>query len=88
MAAKAARVPVAQSAVPLWATSPGGGQSVLIRNGGTAPVDVGGPDVTAGAGFELQAGAALPVDLPPGEILYAVAASGTQSVHVLRTGVG
>lgn len=63
------------------------GQSLAIRNKGTASVYLGGAGVTTGNGFELAAGESLSVDLAEGERLYAIAASGTVPVHVLRTGV-
>jgi hypothetical protein len=83
----AARVTVTTSATALDAPDPGSGSyDVLVRNRGTASVDLGGSDVTTGAGFELAAGDVL--TFQGNEILYAVAASGTVRVDVLRAGVG
>jgi hypothetical protein len=59
---------------------PSGGSTVYL---GGATVD----DTGANAGFAVASGEALSIDLDPGESLYGVVASGSQTVHVLRSGV-
>jgi hypothetical protein len=61
------------------------GSSVIVRNRGTVSIYLGGADVTAANGFELDAGEWQSVDLAQGETLHGLAASGTQTVHVMRT---
>lgn len=64
------------------------GRSVAVTNAGAAAIDVGGPDVTAGGGYSLAAGATISLDLQPGEALYGIAAATTsQPVHILEAGV-
>jgi hypothetical protein len=67
------------------------GQSGLIRNRGSNAVFVGGSNVAASganAGFQLDAGEAIPMDLFDGEVPYGICASGqTSTVHVLESGV-
>jgi hypothetical protein len=58
----------------------------VVRNRGSASIDIGGSDVATGAGFELAAGDVLAFE--GDEVLYGVAASGTVRIDVLRTGVG
>lgn len=64
-----------------------GAYSLLVRNrDAAASVFIGGPAVTAAAGFELLATESMPLDLESGENVYAIAASGTVVVHVLEVG--
>jgi hypothetical protein len=79
----AARVSCGTSATLLAA---GGqyGMNVLVLNKGTADVFLGGADVTTAAGFELDAGAAVPTPLGAQERLYCIVASGTERVDVLK----
>lgn len=63
------------------------GQTVLVRNRGSASIFVGGPDVTADDGFEVQADELLSVDVDVDERLYGITASGTVLCHVLNGGV-
>lgn len=60
----------------------------LIKNKtGTASVFIGGSGLTTGNGFEWEVGdGALTVDLEAGETLYAIVATGTQTLHVLQVG--
>lgn len=62
--------------------------AALVRNRGAVSVDLGGPDVVTGAGFQLDAGETVPIDVDSGngDLLYAVTASGTCVVHVLAAG--
>jgi hypothetical protein len=78
MAAKGSRVTVGATAVKLAA----GKQKVHVRNrDATSSVDLGGPTVAAGAGYELRPGEELTLDLGPDD-LYAVS-SGAVRVDVL-----
>jgi hypothetical protein len=61
------------------------GASVVVRPAAT--VFLGGPDVTTGVGYSVVAGGEMAVDLGDGDDLYAVVASGTTTVDVLRLGV-
>lgn len=63
------------------------GRSVAVFNPGPTDVYLGGQGVTSAAGYLLGEGATLSADLEPRELLYAIAAAGTQTVHVLQTGV-
>lgn len=62
------------------------GSHVVLRpaNGN---IYVGGSDVSSSNGFLVASGGILGVDLETGESLYAVAASGTVTVHILKSGV-
>lgn len=42
--------------------------------------------MTTAAGYQLDAGEAVSMDLYQGGALYAITASGTQPVHVLQAG--
>jgi hypothetical protein len=53
---------------------------------GGAAVDLGGDDVSAGAGFEMLADEFVSVWVQPGEEIYGITAS-TQVIHVLENGV-
>ena len=89
MAVAARRVSVATTATLLTSVPSDSvsGQSILVKNKGSADVDLGPSGVTAGAGFALSAGESVSVDLSPGESLYGIAASGTVSCHVFEGGV-
>ena len=64
------------------------GSTLLIHNrDAAASIFLGDAGVTAAEGFELQAGVALPLDLGRAESLYAIAASGSVTCHVLEVGV-
>lgn len=77
MAAKGSRVTVGAAAVKLAA----GKQKVHLRNrDATNSVDLGGPGVAAGQGYELKPGEELTLDLGPDD-LYAVR-SGAADVRV------
>lgn len=80
--ASAVRVTVTAGAT-LLAQGDADGSTVLIRNAGSAVVDVGGEDVAAGQGFEVPAGGVISADLAPSEKLFA-ASAGPVSVHVLK----
>ncbi len=59
------------------------GSAIVVRPAGD--VYVGGSGVTTAAGYLVAGGTELALDLDVREDLYAVAASGTVSVSVLRT---
>jgi len=83
-------VSVTTSATLLSSSNAGrDGQTVLIQNpAGGADVKLGGAGVTtASYGFIVVGGSAFAIDLQFGEELYAVVASSTQSVSVIRQGV-
>ena len=83
----ASRVTVDTDPTPLWDAADADYSSCLIL-AVDGNVDVGADDVASGEGFPLVAGAAIPADFPPNEVPYAVAASGTVEVAILRLGVG
>lgn len=89
MAATSSRVTVTSAATRLD-TSTAGGMStsaLLIRNRGASAVDLGGPTVVSGAGFQLDPGESATVDLAAVDAgLYGITASGTSSCHVLQVG--
>ena len=64
------------------------GQTVLVQNPAAgATVYLGGTDVTTSSyGYSLAGGTDVSIDLQNGESLYAVVASSTQTVNVLRQG--
>ena len=65
------------------------GQTVLVQNpSGGANVFLGGAGVTSTSyGYLVVGGSAFAIDLQDGESLFAVVASSTQSVSVIRQGV-
>lgn len=68
----------------------GGVVTVRVPSGGTT-IQIGGSDVTSGttagtAGIPLQAGEFMSIPYGPSEGVYAIVASSTQSVYVLRQG--
>lgn len=93
MAFKFASVSVGTTATSLTSgvtdTRPGGevSRSILIANKGSASVYLGGPTVTSAAGYDLVAGAEVSFDLGSDDEPFAIAASGTVTVHVLHMGV-
>lgn len=64
------------------------GQSVVIQNPSAgATIYLGGSTVTSSSyGYALAGGSDLSIDLAGGEDLYAITASGSQQVNVLRQG--
>lgn len=88
MAVQTARRDVTSVALRLdVTTSPERNASMLVRNRGTAAVYLGASDVTTATGFQLDAGEAVAVDLSTVDNgLYAIAASGTHTCHVLQSG--
>ncbi len=91
MAVDSAQVSVGTTATALNAAETGGvaGARLVVKlpSGATASVFLGGSTVATTDGFELTAGSQVTVELAGGELLYGIVASGTQSTHVLRSGV-
>lgn len=91
MAVEGAQVSVGITATELTGTQTDtlAGQSVVARlpSGAPASVFLGGTGVTTTTGFELTAGSSVAMDLSDGERLFGIIATGTQTVHMLRTGV-
>lgn len=88
MAYTAQQISVSTSATPIVA--PGDSNHVvayhaaLVRNAGTGSVFLGGADVTASSGFELSPGASVQIATTSVDELYAIAASGSVRVDVLK----
>jgi hypothetical protein len=90
VALSTARVTVSTSAVALNAaeTDVVSGSTLILKNTSANAADLGPAGVTAGAGFDLAAGATLTVSMPPGELLYAIrSAASDATIAVLRIGV-
>jgi hypothetical protein len=83
MAISAEAVTVADEATALNDGTPGR-VVVSVPEGGEA-VYLGGDDVDTTNGFPVAAEGVITVLVDAGEVLYAVVASGTQSVNVLRS---
>lgn len=64
-----------------------GGISVVVRNRDAAnPIYLGASGVTSAAGFQLDAGDAVSIDLGPGESLYGICGAGlTARADVLES---
>jgi hypothetical protein len=92
MAISHAIVSVGNTATLLTVAALGGGKdgsTILVQNpaGGQA-VFIGGSGVTSTSyGYKLAIDSSISIELNQGEALYAVVASSTQSVAVLRQGV-
>lgn len=91
MTIKHAKVDVGAAATSLLSVTTGDrsmGRSMLLTNEGTLDVCVGGENVTTTEyGVKLAPGGQLSLDCGNGDIPYAIAASGTQTVRVLHSGV-
>lgn len=76
---------VGVTAVPIYTpsgvTQPGTAP-VVVSNLGTAAVFLGGPNVTATTGVQVAAGANLPLPVVGQAPVYAIAATGTNTVNV------
>lgn len=83
MAIVPSRVNVAQVAVLLARDTDSGG--VSIKNRGANPVFLGDSTVADTTGYQLDPGEAIGVDLSQ-EDLWAIATTGTNTLHVLRVG--
>lgn len=65
------------------------GQALMMHNGSTATVFIGGPDVTTANGVPVEAGTWAPTltRLHGSDVLYGVVASLTAEVRVLDVGI-
>jgi hypothetical protein len=89
MAVSHSRVSVGTTATQLTSDYDGkDGQTINVQNpAGGADVFLGGEGVTTSSyGFLLGAGISFSVELQDDEKLYAVVASSTQTVNILRQG--
>lgn len=94
MAIKHARQIVGTTPVDLSAAIPGAtlrpglaSRTISVQNGGTADVLLGGADVSStNFGYTLPVGQAVSLDCGWGDRIFAVVASGTQTVNVLVLG--
>lgn len=59
-------------------------RTVVLSNGSAADIYIGGPGVDSTTGYPIG-GDSLTLLLGPGDDLYAVAGSGTPTIHVLST---
>ncbi|HWP38940.1 MAG TPA: hypothetical protein VNL18_15445 [Gemmatimonadales bacterium] len=85
MAVSAARVTVSTTAVALN-TASSSGMRLLLKNTSANAADLGASNVTAGAGFDLAAGATVTVELQPFDVLFAIrSAAADATIAVLRT---
>lgn len=81
----AGRVAVTNAAVALNTANPSNWQRLTIKNvGATDAADLGTSAVTAGTGFALAVGATVAVELPPGDVLFAISTLAGTSLSVLR----
>lgn len=90
MAITTARVTASTSPVALNAAETDGvsGSVLIIKNTSANAADLGPAGVAAGAGFDLAAGATVTVELPAGEVLFAIrSAAADATLAVLRIGV-
>lgn len=64
-------------------------QTVMVKNptANGAAIFVGGPDVTAGTGFEVGPGETVSMDVVYSAPPFAIAVSGSLTVHVMQVGV-
>lgn len=87
MAVTAARFTVSTSAVALNTAGVAGGW-LEVKNTSANAADLGPSSVTAGAGYDLAAGASADVFLAAGEVLYAIRSGAVDAtLAVLRTGL-
>jgi len=88
VAIRTARITVTTTRTELAPTGLDGGSSgssLLLKS--DAAVYIGGPDVTPANGWLLAAGEPVSAELDYAEHVYAIMASGTATVSVLRGGV-
>lgn len=84
---KADRVTVGTTAVRIDYQDTVTTTAILARNRGTVPVYVGGPDVTAANGYQLDPGDGVSMDMNRIDGgLWAVTASSTATMHRLQRG--
>ena len=62
------------------------GQKLVLKNTSANAADLGAAGVTAGAGFDLAAGATITVELQPQDVLFAIRSAGADAIiAVLRS---
>lgn len=85
MACKGLRITVTDAPTPLTpgATGVGERNAVWFKNKGTESVDIGGPDVETGEGYELEPGEGISSNILGHNDPHAVAESG----HTVRVDV-
>lgn len=84
-----AQITVTTTATPLFSSSNSRANgATAVTNRGATTVYLGGPTVTSAAGWQLDAGqtVSLNVDTGNGDLLYGITASGSSTIHVLRAG--
>lgn len=87
MTLQSERVAVSTVAV-LLGSGGGNGISITVSNPSGPVVNLGGSAVTGTTGYQLLGTATWgPAMIDRGDALYAIAASGTATLHVLRGGV-
>jgi hypothetical protein len=85
MAVTAQRIVASTTAVALNTASTSG-QRLTLKNTSANAADLGPSGVTAGAGFDLAAGATVQVQLQPQDVLFAIrSAAADATIAVLRT---
>lgn len=88
MAISGTRVTVGSAATALFTADSDASHVTLRSRAAATNIDIGGPTVAVGAGFELQPGDSLTVPLTVGEVLYAIHATGGARLDVIRSGIG
>lgn len=85
MAVSAQRITVSSTAVALNSADTKG-LTLVIKNTSANAADLGPANVTAGAGFDLAAGATITAFVRPGEVLFAIRSAGVDAtIAVLRS---
>lgn len=86
-ALKTDRVTVSTTPARVGGTEQAVAVSATIRNRGSVPVFVGGPDVTTDTGYQLDPGEGLSIDmLASDDGVWGCTASSTAVVHRLQRG--
>lgn len=86
MAVTSAQVSVGTTATALN-TAGTSGQRLVVSNAGTNDVLLGPSGVTTVTGLALAAtDGPIVIELAPGEVLFGIVATGTETVQVLRSG--
>lgn len=85
-----AQVSVTTAATALLTGDESGGSPVVVKvppGGSTVYVDTSS-GVTTSNGFAVEGGSALAVKLTPGQVLYGIVGTGSQTVQVIEDGEG
>lgn len=88
MAVLTSRVDVTSAQIQVNSTAdPASNAALVITNRGTAAVYLGPTGVTTATGWQLDVGASVTVDgYSSRDAIFAIAASGTQTLHTIRFG--